>query len=169
MSDLRGADLTCRHSRWDCIPFHPTTPERSDVWSPTGGARIVLSEPENKQGKRVHLRLRTKRVVWLKIPNYHVKTNPQHSTHSSPTTHTPELAYKHTLAPHFLSSQILDVLLTSSGFPAPTTINFPSSSPTKMWLHSFVTETLLTGTFKASGATGASRLLKTEQSVNRTL
>lgn len=158
MSDLRGADLTCRHSRWDCIPFHPTTPERSDVWSPTGGGRIVLSEPENKQGKRVGLRLRTKGVVWLKIPNYHLKTNPQHRTHSSPTTHTPKLAYKHTLAPHFLSSQILDVLLTSSGFPAPTTINFPSSSPTKMWLHSFVTETLLTGTFKASGATGASRL-----------
>lgn len=59
-SDLRRADLTCRHSRWDCIPFHPTTPERCDVWSPRGDGRIVLSEPENKQGKRVNLHWRTK-------------------------------------------------------------------------------------------------------------
>lgn len=52
--------------------------------------------------------------------------------------------------------------LTSSGFPAPTTINFPSSSPTRMWLHSLVTDTLLTATLRASGATRASRLSNKE-------
>lgn len=74
-------------------------------------------------------------------------------------THT----YKHA-PPRSRILQTLDVLLlTSSGFPAPTTINFPSSSPTRMWLHSLVTDTLLTGTFKARGVTGASRLSNREE------
>lgn len=58
-----GADLTCRHSQWDCIQFHLTTPERCDVWSPTGDGRTGLSEPENgrekkrKKSANLHLRV----------------------------------------------------------------------------------------------------------------
>lgn len=60
MSDLHSADLTCRHSQWDCIPFHLMTPERYDVWSPTGDGRIVLSEPEKGRKKSVNLHSKLK-------------------------------------------------------------------------------------------------------------
>lgn len=60
MSDLLSADLTCRHSQRDCTQFHLMTPERYDVWSPTGDGRTVLSEPENSRKKSVNLHLRLK-------------------------------------------------------------------------------------------------------------
>ncbi len=48
--------------------------------------------------------------------------------------------------------------LTSSGFPAPTTMSLPSSRPTRIWLLSFVTDTQRTGTFRAKGATARFKL-----------
>lgn len=157
-----AAHLISQLSLWDCIRFHLTTLERCGEWSPTGDGGTVPSEPENRRKTRLSQHADQERVASLKTPNHHLKTAYLHEVWPPPP-HTYIHACKHEAPPHFLISQTLIVpLLTSSGFPAPTTINFPSSSPTRMWLHSFVTDTLLTDTFKARGATSASRLSEKE-------
>lgn len=42
---------------------------------------------------------------------------------------------------------------TSAGLPTPTTINLPSSKPTRMWLYSLVTETQWIGNRMVNGVT----------------
>lgn len=102
-SDVWSADLTCRHSRWDCIQFHLTTPERYDVWSPTGDGRTVLSEPERSRRKKkkksanLHFEA-SNRVVWPQSLNYHLKTSSQHRIYSSllPPLHSPARTHTNT-------------------------------------------------------------------------